>query len=456
MKRKILRTALALLLSLACLPSWAAADGETSQSEEPLAFAFNITGAGSDDILNLNTSGDYAVRDTLLNDYIFAPPADITAFRYMGAAYNLAEDSLTGGVTPLFLRNTGGPTTHELTLYSNQRLDPAMLQITSGTGGGDPSVPSWETFTGGHFGGGSSEYGAGEIFWYRTTITIPQDTSQFLVVMYQQRVVGTWQMHRISGFGIRNAIFPTQLYPVAYEDDAEGNITDFTIEIAGMNLPSSRSAYAMENCTLTDFAGPDAAGTYTLTFHYDGPGEAADARNALLWVPLLINGQSWNYFKTYHLIYDEETRQYSLNSGKWEAGEDGRLETWGTPAEMATPYYNILLGGTLDQQSAPLVAADPAGNVRYHAVQAWNPGATLACAWFDGDGRMISCDIQNSADVRDAVVFQTTDTRAAEARVMVLDAGLVPVKVKIVSLAPLESGGGAAVPVSGGGDGTVR
>lgn len=393
MKGKFWRVLLSLCLTALCFATAArpAVGAESADSSADI-YAFNLTGAGSDDIMNLYTGATYQERDEMLSMFRFPDMMDIVKFRYMGAAYNLHED-----VTPLYLRDYGAPTTHELILYGSERLNPEMFTITTG-------VSHWEAFTGGHFGSGE-----GEIFYYRTAIEIPAQAN-YIVVMYRQQVVATWDAVRVSGFSGIASVYPTQLYPIAHEETVDGKITSFTLEVAGMNLPSSADAYSMENCTLTSFSGPDNVGKYTLTFRNDLPDEPQN----LIWKPLLILGQDRTYFQESCLDIEEEAGRKScvLND-----------EAYGVTAEMPHPYYNIRLGGTLEENSAPVVAGDSDGTALYSDILVYPPSARFLFALYDGNGKMISCQAKSDGEL---LAFTADSPGAAYAKLILTDENLAP------------------------------
>ena len=395
MKGKFWRVSLSLCLALLCLAALFPAVGAEDTQNPTGIYAFNLTGAGSDDIMNLNTGASYEGRDELLSMFQFPEVMDIVKFRYMGAAYNLHSD-----VTPLYLRNTGAPSAHELILYGSKRLNPEMFTVTTG-------VSHWEAFTGGHYGSGESE-----IFYYRTVIEIPAKAN-YIVVMYQQQAVATWDAVRVSGFGGVSSIYPTQLYPVAHEENESGQITSFTLEVAGMNLPSSSGAYAMDNCTLTAFSGPDNTGKYTLTFRND----ALDDPQNLVWKALFINGEERTYFQESCLDIEEEAgiKSYRLNDS-----------AWGVTAEMPHPYYNIRLGGTLDEESAPVVVGAADKSVLYSDILVFPPASRVLFASYDANGKMISCEPKENGEL---CAFTADGPGAALAKVIVTDENFTPLYI---------------------------
>ena len=402
MKGKFWRLLLTLCLVALCLtaPLYPAIGADAEENPTGI-YAFNLTGAGSDDIMNLNTGATYQERDKLLETFRFPELMDIVKFRYMGAAYNLHAD-----VTPLYLRDNGTPSLHELILYGSKRLDPERFTVTTG-------VSHWEAFTGGHYGSGDSE-----IFYYRTVIEIPAKAN-YIVVMYQQQVAATWDAVRVSGFDTVSSIYPTQLYPVSHEENEEGKISSFTLEVAGMNLPSASSAYVMENCTLTDFSGPDNVGKYTLTFQNDLPG---DPQN-LVWKTLSIRGEARTYFQQSCLDIEETAgiKSYTLNDS-----------AWGVTVEMPHPYYNIRLGGTLDEESAPVVVGAADKSVLYSDILVFPPASHVIFALYDGNGKMLSCEVKDSGEL---CAFSADSPSAALAKVIVTDENFAPLRIaKTLSL----------------------
>ena len=268
----------------------------------------------------------------------------------------------------IYLKQSDVPTTHELILYSQCKLDPAQFTISTG-------ARQLRDFTGGYYGDGD-----GVLYWYQTIIEIPAK-SDYIIILYQQEQAVYLNPVRVSNI---NAVYITQLFNAGFETNQNGEIISFTVEIAGLNLPTDSAAYSIENCTLQSLTGPDETGKLTLIFRHDDPGEI------IHWKDLLINQKIPFYF---------DQHKIEINNNQYTCNNDTEN---GTYATLPTPYYTLKRGADLEQKSAPLIISNQENQILYADIIRFQESDQIFCASYLENGAMIDIDSNTIPSLQDA------------------------------------------------------
>ena len=411
MSKRILSLVLALVLCLGLIPTPVLADlAQPYQSgEKELIFSYvTMSGAGAAQ-MNDWVSGEFlGVQEKLLEggDYT---QSDWLKTRLMIRAMRFESWDYEEPISFYIPANETG-STHELTLYAYEDVDPADISL-------DGVSPAGEIER--HVYGDEDSEGDGSwLYWYTIPVFVPSNDVEMKIYV-KSELFATLPLIHVSGHS-PVALFTTmQVYD--YVEGAEPEtIRSMTLRISGFSLPGDpgRYSYAWQSdpeaeeledqytfTAASELSEPDTVGYRYLTFDFGGDVSS----EGMIWGELSFlpyNGQeeygygAFFFGKKNHLTLNETTGKYSFTSNYGKTWNDiyypyGHLG--GYDASVPTPYYCIFKEPDLGEapevmpELMVLGTALPGGSVSTQLPDvsvSRDPGSYLDGEWrLSADGR---------------------------------------------------------------------
>lgn len=323
-------------------------------SVDPMCFALNISGAGSSDAgMNMSVSGESESKMEELMSQETVEIRDRVKCRFMQAATELNEET-----KPSFFLDGLTESRHEIVLYSHAELDPDKLMITGRIGEQPFDGPASDAFAASVFGDGS-----GALYFYTAKIDVPAEDC-ILAITYDGEIFEELPFYHVSPtFSAYGQSYVTNLYVTDYTEDPDGLLSAFTLELAGLNLPTDASRYQIsisgaiydpetdiyeddtETVRVVSVSGPDDCGKLTLSCALPEGYDLWDSFGG--WLDLHMDGEETFYFDgPMNCLEDSGETSFPRYSPKEEQWKYGVFVSF-------CPYYSLSACEPLSQ--APVI-----------------------------------------------------------------------------------------------------
>ncbi len=380
--------------------------------------------------------------------YLKTPDSRMTTYWETGAPL-YPEDTIQMGSDSLPLSYTfapsDAPTVHEIDLYGDEALDPALFTVTGATLKEDFSV----NFYGDNLSGVDSySITSGRILYtYSALIEVPAADTP--VHIYYDGVEITGFMARRNADRTKAKQITTMRY-LDFEDNDEGVIKSFRVEISGFDLPTGADDYYLlpenngesaedggattthnpgtEFAKLKSVEGPDAAGRIILSFDVTHPELLNGSGDGLAWTGaglcVKVTGEPdpISDVMAIHYVIVGDNRYSPLiiypsyeGGGSWAKLQDSPID--------ATRQRIYRAERTKDRvTSAVNISSEETGDMAVLAV-------------YDDSGKLLYADASKGTEP--STLFLSTGlTDARTASVLLLDKDYAPVMYKEYSAIP--------------------
>ncbi len=405
----------------------------------------NISRAGATFVSESMGVGD---SGNVHGKYLKTPDSRMTTYWETGAplfpedGYSMGSDSIPLNYT--FASSTT-PTVHEIDLYGEEKLDPSLFTITGATLKGDFTVNVY-----GDNLGGVDSYGITSgvvLYTYSALIEVPAADTP--VHIYYDDVEITGFMARRDANRTKAKQITTFRY-LDFEDDDEGTIKSFRVEISGFNLPTGADDYylmpenngvsgedggsmfthdpGLEFAQLKSVEGPDAAGRIILNFDVTHPELLNGTGDGLAWMGAYlcakVTGESSSVFDAmadqYINVGDNKYSTLIIYPSYEGGGAGAKLQDAPIDATRQRIYRAERTKDAVT--SAVNISSDETGDMAVLAV-------------YGDNGKLLYADASKGSEP--STLFLSTGlTDARTASVLLLDKDYAPVIYKEYSAIP--------------------
>ena len=342
--KKLLSLLLCLLLSLSLFPFSALAglEGPYQSGEKNLIFNYvTLSGAGAAQMSDW-ASGEYpGAREELGVDMDRMDPAFLKT-RLMVKAMHVNAREYEVPIS-FYIPAGDGVSTHELTLYGYEDIDPADISIV-GVRCGDIQRHV--------YGDTDSEGFDGRLYWYTIPVSVPANDA-FMEIWVSGELYATLPLIHISGESPYALYTTMQVYDYE-EGDEEGTLRSMTLRVSGFNLTDDPLQYtyrwisdpeaenAEDQYSSVDAAsvtGEDEFGYRYVTFDFNGD----TPTDGMIWGRLLFDNAYPAYFfgAADHLVNDGTEEAPVYRRFRTDYSPEDEYAPYGTNCEVPSPYYCI-------------------------------------------------------------------------------------------------------------------